>query len=350
MNRGLNGLEERVLKKNLCISCGACLSLCPYLRWWEGRVVKLHECGLEEGRCFAYCPRTESNQERVDLKTSGKRFEKVEIGPFLGVFMARAKDPFLRERAQSGGTVTALIDFAIRKKMIDAAILTSRDADLAPKGQIARSREDIFNCMGSSYVSGPTLEAIHKGPWQGEERIGVVGLPCQVQATVKMKSCTLERKTPVDRVQLIIGLFCTWALEYGGFQTFLKKRIGRRCIAKMEMTPPPERHLKIYTDGTIHKIPVDEVRPFIRRGCQICPDMTAELSDISAGTVEGMEGWNTIVIRSEQGEALFKEAEAEDIIEYQLLPEGYMDHLREASLLKKERAQRMMIEGKGRDG
>jgi len=31
MNRGLKGLEEKVFDRNLCMGCGACLSLCPYL-------------------------------------------------------------------------------------------------------------------------------------------------------------------------------------------------------------------------------------------------------------------------------------------------------------------------------
>jgi hypothetical protein len=50
MNRGLKGLEEKVFDRDLCAACGAYLSLCPYLRSWKGRVVKLDQCTLEEGR------------------------------------------------------------------------------------------------------------------------------------------------------------------------------------------------------------------------------------------------------------------------------------------------------------
>jgi coenzyme F420 hydrogenase subunit beta len=344
MNRGLKGLEERVLTKGLCTACGACLSLCPYLRSWQGRVVKLHDCGLEEGRCFSYCPRTEADSERIGLEEVRKKYEKIELGPAKRILMARAINSFWRKRAQSGGVVSALIDLAIRKKVINAAILTLWDTDSPPEGQIVRDREGILNCAGSSYVSGPTLEAIHKGPWKGGERIGVVGLPCQVQALSRMKSSSLEEKTPVDKVELVIGLFCTWALEYEGFRNFLKKRFGLLRVNKLEITPPPERLLKIYTDQALQMIPVDEIRPFIRKGCGVCSDMTAEYSDISAGPVEGMEGWNTMIIRSDQGEKLFKEAEAEGVFESQPLPEDYLDHLKEASLLKKERALRAIQE------
>ncbi|MBS3917528.1 MAG: Coenzyme F420 hydrogenase/dehydrogenase, beta subunit C-terminal domain [Deltaproteobacteria bacterium] len=338
MNRGLKGLEERVLSQNLCISCGACLSLCPYLRSWQGRVVKLHDCGLDEGRCFAYCPRIDVDQGSLQGKAHGKDDRDVVMGPVRAILMARAKDPIWRQRAQSGGVVSALIDFALRKKAIDAAILTLRDTDLLPKGRMVRNREDILTCAGSSYVSGPTLEALHKGPWQEEEKIGVVGLPCQALALAKMGTTPVEKKGSIDKVNLVIGLFCTWALEYEKLMVFLKKRVGEGCIEKMDITSPPERLFKIKMADGLHSLPVDEIRPFIRNGCRVCFDMTAEFSDISVGTVEGIEGWSTVILRSDTGEDLFKKAEGEGIIESRPLPEDHLNHLREASLLKKERA------------
>jgi coenzyme F420 hydrogenase subunit beta len=338
MNKGLKGLEERVLSQNLCTACGACLSLCPYLRSWQGRVVKLHDCGLDEGRCFAYCPRTEVDLDGIYQKGFGLKYEKIEIGPVRKILMARARDPIWRKKAQSGGVVSALIEYALKKKAIDAAILTPRDTDFLSKGRIVRNREDVLNCAGSSYVSGPTLEALHKGPWQGEEKIGVVGLPCHALALAKMRTAPVEKKGSIDKVNLVIGLFCTWALEYEKLMVFLKKRVGEGCIEKMDITSPPERLFKIMMADGLHNLPVDEIRPFIRNGCRVCFDMTAEFSDISVGTVEGIEGWNTVILRSDTGEDLFKKAEGECIVESQPLPADHLNHLKEASLLKKERA------------
>jgi coenzyme F420 hydrogenase subunit beta len=67
-------------------------------------------------------------------------------------------------------------------------------------------------------------------------------------------------------------------------------------------------------------------------------DMTAELSDISVGTVEGKEGWNTVVIRTAIGESLLRRAKKAGIVETRSLPKNNLDHLIEASLLKKRRA------------
>jgi coenzyme F420 hydrogenase subunit beta len=338
VNRGLKALEEKVFGRGLCAACGACLSLCPYLRSWKGKVVKLDDCKLEEGRCFAYCPRTEVDLNEVYKKKFGKNYEEIEMGPVKKIVMAQAKDSLWRKKAQTGGVVSSLIDFALREGMIQSGILTPRDGDLLPQGKIITSRKAVLNCAGSSYVSGPTLEALNRGPWKGKERIGIVGLPCQVLALERMKTSSLEKKTPIDRVDLVIGLFCTWALDYKPFMVFLYERIGSRSIKKLNITPPPERILEVTSGGTLYRIPVDDIRSFIRPSCRVCLDMTAELSDISVGTVEGKEGWNTVIVRTAMGENLLRRAKETGVIETRPLPKNNLSHLKEASLLKKRRA------------
>jgi coenzyme F420 hydrogenase subunit beta len=338
MNKGLKGLEEKVIRQGLCAACGACLSLCPYLRSWKGRVVKLDNCNLEEGRCFAYCPRTEVDLDGIYQKIFGRGYKEIEIGPFRKIMMAKAVDPQFAKKAQTGGVVSALFDFALKEEMIESGILTPRDGELLPQGKIIRDRKKILSCAGSSYVSGPTLEAFNRGPWKGKERIGIVGLPCQVLALARMKASRLDKKTPIDRVDLVIGLFCTWALEYQPFMAFLKERINGLPIKKLNITPPPERTLEATSGNKMVRIPVDDIRPFIRSSCRVCLDMTAELSDLSVGTVEGKEGWNTVIVRTAMGEDLLRRAKKAEMIETKSLPKDNLDHLVEASLLKKRRA------------
>ena len=338
VNKGLKGLEEKVFDRGLCSACGACLSLCPYLRSWKGRVVKLDHCNLEEGRCFAYCPRTEVDLDGVYKSIFGKTYEEIEMGPVRRILMARAKDSLWTKKAQTGGVVSCLIDFALREGVIQAGILTPRDGDLLPQGRIIKGRKEILSCAGSSYVSGPTLEALNRGPWKGDERIGIVGLPCQVLALARMKTSTLEKRTPIDRVDLVMGLFCTWALDYKPLMAFLNERVDGRPIKKLNITPPPERILEVTSGGKLYRIPVDDIRSFIRPSCRVCLDMTAELSDISVGTVEGKEGWNTVIVRTAKGENLLKRAKNAGVIETRPLPKDNLSHLKEASLLKKRRA------------
>jgi coenzyme F420 hydrogenase subunit beta len=347
MDRGLKGLEEKVLDRELCAACGACLSLCPYLRSWKGRVAKLDNCNLEEGRCFDYCPRTEVDLDEVSQGVFGKNYEDIEMGPVRKIMMARARDPQFTKKAQTGGVVSAFFDIALREGVVQAGILAPREGDILPQGKVITRRKEILKCAGSSYVAGPTLEALNRGPWKGWERIGIVGLPCQVLALARMKTSKLEKRTPIDRVDLVIGLFCTWALDYKPFMAFLNERVGRHSIQKLNITPPPERILEVTAGNKLYRIIVNDIRPFIRSSCRVCLDMTAELSDISVGTVEGKEGWNTVIARTAQAEDLLRRAVKADVIETRPLAKDHLNHLREASLLKKRRALDALTEKGG---
>lgn len=165
----------------------------------------------------------------------------------------------------------------------------------------------------------------------------MVGLPCQVLALSRMKASTLEKRPPVDRVRLVIGLFCTWALDYAPFTAFLKERFGSSPVQRLDITPPPDRFLHVVVEQVLHRIPLDEIRPFIRPGCRVCLDMTGEFSDLSVGTVEGEEGWNTVLVRTGRGEELLELAQRQGAIETLPYPEDKLAHLRDASLLKKAR-------------
>ncbi|MBW1997250.1 MAG: Coenzyme F420 hydrogenase/dehydrogenase, beta subunit C-terminal domain [Deltaproteobacteria bacterium] len=337
-NRGLQALEDKVLAKNDCTLCGACASLCPYLRSAQGRIVKLHDCDILEGRCFDYCPRTHLDLESLHQEVFGQGYRDIELGPLKNILMARARNVAIRRNAQSGGVVTGLTSFAVKEGIIHKAILTRRNPSHLPQGVAAGGREEILGCAGSSFVASPTLEALNREPLEGEEKIGVVGTPCQVMALAKMKASPLEKRTPIDRVILTIGLFCTWALAYKPFLDYLGKHVNQESILKLDITPPPERLLKVFTDQETIDIPLDEVRPFVRPACGTCFDMTSELSDLSVGTVEGMNGWNTVIIRTERGQELMNRAIAAGIIEDRPLPEENRRHLVQVSLMKKQKA------------
>jgi len=301
-------------------------------------MVKLHDCDLADGRCFAYCPRTAVDLDSLHQKIFQKPYQDIEMGPSLQIVMARATEEVFQREGQNGGVVSTLMNFAIGIGMIDSAILTQRNVHQLPEGRLARNREEILACAGSSYVAGPTLEVLNKKDAGNRERIGVVGTPCQVLALAKMRTSNLPKRTAIDQVELIVGLFCTWALRYDSFVQFLMARVDSSRIMKLDITPPPERLLKVTTDSEILEIPLDEIRSFIRPACRVCLDMTSELSDISVGTVEGLEGWSTVVVRTRQGEKLLEQAEKTKVIDVQPLPEAKLKHLKDASLLKKRRA------------
>jgi len=342
-NRGLGGLESLVMGQGLCTMCGACAGMCPYLEAFKGRIVKLHDCDLAEGRCYAHCPRTTLDLTALNRNRFGSEEIPVGLGFQNRILMARSLDPELLQRAQTGGVVSSLVVLALEEGLVDAAVLTQRGKDLLPSGRIVTCRDQVLDCAGSSYVASPSLAVLNKGPWNGQERIAVVGVPCQISALEKMKSCNLLQDAPAARrVVVSIGLFCTWALSYAPFIDFLKQKLPSQVVEAMDISPPPERILRVRTPSGTMEISVDEIRPFIQPACAFCADMTSELADLSVGTVEGEPGWNTLILRTQAGESLLEKALAKRLLEVKPLPSAHAEHLVQASMLKKRRALEAM--------
>ena len=75
--------------------------------------------------------------------------------------------------------------------------------------------------------------------------------------------------------------------------------------------------------------------------------MTAEFADVSVGSVEGIEGWNTVIVRTEAGAEIVEMARASGKLETAAVPPENLAHLKEAALLKKVRALRQITEMTG---
>ena len=348
--KGCRELQSEVLARDLCSLCGACVGMCPYLVAYRGRVVALDECNLPQGRCYVFCPRTSVDLDLLSQAVFGVPYAADELGTVQQITMARARDDGIRSKAQYGGTVTALASFALDQGLIDAAVLTVRDESILPNGTLADNTAQIRDCAGSNFVAAPTLAAFNRESGKGDvQKIGVVATPCQALALAKMKASPLENRNNVDKLSLVIGLFCTWALRYDDFARFLAEKVPLRQIIKFDIPPPPANIFQVFTDSGRIDVPLDQVRSFIRPTCNVCIDMTAEFADISVGAAEGVAGWNTLIIRSDAGRELVEAAQAKGVIETKPLPEQNLAHLKEASLLKKKRGLNKVIETTGSD-
>ena len=72
--------------------------------------------------------------------------------------------------------------------------------------------------------------------------------------------------------------------------------------------------------------------------CAYCLDMTSEFADVSVGSVEGIEGWNTVIIRTDNGARLMEMAKKQGKLEIDALPPENLAHLKEAASIKKKRS------------
>ena len=90
------------------------------------------------------------------------------------------------------------------------------------------------------------------------------------------------------------------------------------------------------------EIPIKDMKHLIRKACRVCCDFSAELADISIGSVGSPTGWNTVIVRSEVGKALFENFVKECDVEVKEITEKGLNAVRKlAEMKKKENAENL---------
>ena len=335
---GSNELVNDVLMRDLCIGCGMCVDVCPYFRNYKGKTAMLFPCTLEQGSCNAHCPKTEVDLEALSRFYWDKPYDGEPLGHFTRILAAKAGDS-VSGGFQGGGTVSALVTCALTHKMADGAILTGSQG-IAPVPRWITDPQKIADQAGSKFIAAPTLSALNRAVRQGAGRLAVVGTPCQMTALAQMRMNPLGREDFVDPVNLAIGLFCNWALDHRTLTAYLSERMEIADIVGMDIPPPPAEVMVIKTHQGEKRFPLKEIRKLIPHTCFICPDMTAEWSDVSVGMYEGRPGWNTLLVRTRAGAELVERAVAEGLLQTEAFPKENEDALSRAALAKKERSLR----------
>lgn len=336
---GAGELDSRIIQAGLCIGCGACINLCPYFQNYRGKTAVLFPCDKEQGRCFAYCPKAEVDPDRLSSLLFNRRYDGSPLGAWKSIHISRAGAKVKQQSFQSGGTVSALVYFALRSRRIRGAVLTGRDGNnsLLPVPSLVTRPAEVFRRSLSKYAAAPTLAALNRAAGEGYGDLGVVATPCQATAIAQMRSNPLADKSFQDPTALVIGLFCTWALDFRRFEAFLAERMPIPDIIKVDIPPPPASVLEVYLKEGKREFPLDEVRPLVPEACGYCPDMTSEFADISVGVLEGRPDMNTLIVRTERGEEIVRAARRLGYIELDDMPEENLEHLIWAAGNKKKR-------------
>ena len=133
----------------------------------------------------------------------------------------------------------------------------------------------------------------------------MVGTPCQIHTVRKMQ---VLRVIPSDVIQYYFGLFC---MENFSFNDLQLEALGKKHlfdpteIVKVNVKEDFFLNLK---DGRVIHIPFEEIDSIARPACLVCPDFSAEYSDVSFGGLGSHEGHTTVLMRSEKGRWVYREA------------------------------------------
>jgi coenzyme F420 hydrogenase subunit beta len=303
-------LQERVVLKELCSACAACVLVCPFgcLEYFEERprlVKKCEICGI----CPRVCARFDFSQAALEkLVFERERNPGEEFGIYRRLVIARAKDDNILRVCQDGGLVSGLLTFALNNGIIDSAIVsgTVREKPLFPLPRLVSTPREVLECAGTRYTYSPNLLALQEAVKEKKKSVAFVSTPCQIQAVRKIEAFPLRKYSSI--INFAIGLMCTESFIY---EALMKKHVEKVLdislddVAKMNIKG---RVLVTTRSQETKAIPLQEAKRYTRKGCLPCTDFSAELSDISAGGL-GLSGWTFGIIRTKKGEEIFDGAE-----------------------------------------
>ncbi|OPX78083.1 MAG: Coenzyme F420 hydrogenase subunit beta [Methanosaeta sp. PtaB.Bin039] len=316
---GFGELEHKVIGQGTCCLCGNCLTFCPRIG------VRNHKPTLLEydplcGLCYAYCPRTFFDMPKFEEKIFGRsRTADEALGIYRTVSAARATP--IRGQVQDGGVVTALLIHALESGQIDCAVVTDRNSRWQTSPKVATTPEEIVAAAGTKYTITPSIAGIQMAMDQGFTKIGFTGTPCQIQALRKAQLLEEPYRFGQEKIALLIGLFCMENFDYQKLMSGLvKEKFGLQPndVTRFEIQ---KGMFRAVTPGGVKEVPLDETDPFTWPGCGPCFDFSAELADVSVGSVGSPAGWSTVLVRTKEGEALYSSAISSGKIESQPVTE-----------------------------
>jgi len=323
---GKIGFEESlvtsVVKPGKCLSCGACVTVCPFdcLEYLNAKPVLAKECKVC-GICAKVCPQYEMFLSKLEKTVFGKeRTLEEEFGVYRKLLIAQAKNDRILSVCQDGGVVTALLLFAFENGLIDSAVVSgiSKEKPSLPFPKLATTPEEILECSGTRYFYSPNILALAEGAKQKKEKLAFVGTPCQIRAVRKMQTAGLKKYT--NSVRFLIGLMCSECFTYEGLmEKHIRETLGLNLndIKKINI----KGKMFVTTKSNVQTISLADAKQYVRESCRSCDDFSSELADISVGGL-GLEGWTFVIIRTKDGEDLLDAAAKADILRTRPVEKG----------------------------
>ena len=332
--RTFHDLERNVQRYHFCGKCGGCLAFCSADNLGALTVgpdgmpafadeEKCLKCGI----CYMICP----NVYELDDELKKKLDWEPPIGQVMDLISARTTNPLVLQKGTDGGVVTSLLIYLMDNHLIDAAVVSKSDRPFHRISFLATNSEEIITSAGSHFdesfsvvelgshysTYSPLLPQLKNLRNKSLNRVAMVGTPCQIHTVRKMQ---LLRVIPSDSIKYYFGLFCMENLSFNDAQLESlggKYKFDAARITKINVKEDFQLYLR---DGKIIHIPFDDLDPIARPACMVCPDFSAELSDLSFGGLGSPEGYTTVLVRSETGKRVYNGALAAGYIQERKYP------------------------------
>nr|WP_319374725.1 Coenzyme F420 hydrogenase/dehydrogenase, beta subunit C-terminal domain [uncultured Methanobacterium sp.] len=356
-----------VIDSGLCCNCGTCEGICPnnavelqidHLKKEYVPVVDEIKCN-NCNKCYNVCPGHSVNYNELNEFFFNKKPEDILMGNYLNCYVGYVNNENIRFNSSSGGLVTGILVYALDKGIIDGALVTrmSKENPLEPEPFIARTPEEIIEASKSKYCPVPVNKVIKEILHSKDDKLAVVGLPCHIHG---IRNAEMMNKTLREKIVLHLGIFCSHTDTFWQTDSLLSKwGIGPKEVQEINYRGDgwPGNMTITLKNGKRKSIPYSEaisqhnlwVNALFR--CLFCPDLTAEMSDMSFGDpwipeiIEAEnKGQSIVVSRTENSENILTEVVVEGYIQLDDLSAGLVKksgHMMESK--KKDVKTRFLI-------
>ena len=313
-----NDLERLIIEPGFCTLCGVCEAACPVhaIKLEHGRPHRLHDCSEDIDSCpicYDTCPHTDALLFETLKFVADAPHRRESIGYYRRILLAHATNPTLRDVSRSGGVVTALLNFALARKIIDSAIASEASSRVPIKIEpsISLVPDDTLSAVDAKIIPSAVAEAFGRAVFEhGRVSIAFVGVPCHVVALRKLEAWQHKM---MGSLRITIGLFCLWTFSLGHLLEYLldKYNIAANEIQNVDLTA---NEYVVTTENSVVQIPLSEAKSHVMNRCRTCTYFTSQLADLSVGGAGPLKDWSIVIIRTKEGEDFFNQAVKEGVI------------------------------------
>lgn len=284
-----------MMNNHLCVGCGLCSSLYPdnfnlemKNGFYRPSMLKSPDqktADLLKKVCPAYLG-------RPNLSTDDKLLECSEP-PFFGhsalTILTHSTNDTLRNKAASGGALSAVLIHLLASKKIDAVMHIGIDNEnpFLNRVKISRNADEILVNSGSRYAPAASLSQIHE-LLNSTERFAFVGKPCEVAT---LRSLVHNNPNYEGKVAYYLSFFCAGTPNLNkvkAMASYLGLKAEDVTEIKYRGDGWPGTFSMCTSDGTIKEMSYDQswgkyLGRSIQDRCKLCFDGIGESADISFG-------------------------------------------------------------------
>lgn len=334
----MKSIIEKIKTDGLCLGCGLCESICGE------KSVKMN---LEADGFFRPVVKKIDKQKEKIVQSvcpgvnvvNDQTFRRSENvwGKVEQLYSGYSTDNMVRRLGSSGGIVSAIGIYMLEKGLVDTVLQVGGSSEDYERNslKISKTRDDVLQCASSRYAPALIFDKIIEILEADTDTYCFIGKPCDISALKNIFRFYPQYK---DRFKLTVSIMCAGMPSFRGTEAIIDDFGAKKPVRDLVYRGngwPGYFSFVDYLNKSFQKSYNDSwgktLNQHLNFRCKICPDGIGLQADIAVGdaweTQNGYpdfterEGQSLVIVRTEQGVKLLKQAQQEAAMAFQPLQE-----------------------------